>query len=63
MAFREDDARHRARHLAENFTTLRHFALNLIKRYPDRRIGIAGTRKHAGWDHDFLLGILTSEAT
>jgi predicted transposase YbfD/YdcC len=61
MAFREDDARHRARHLAENFTTLRHFALNLIKRFPERRIGIAGTRKHAGWDHDFLLAILTAE--
>jgi len=62
MAFREDDARHRARHLAENFTTLRHFALNLIKRYPDRRIGVAGTRKRAGWDHNFLLAVLTSEA-
>lgn len=61
MAFREDDARHRARHLAENLTTLRHFALNLIKRYPDRRLGIAGSRKRAGWDHDFLLAILTSE--
>lgn len=61
MAFREDDARHRARHLAENFTTLRHFALNLIKRYPERRIGVAGTRKRAGWDHNFLLAVLTSE--
>jgi predicted transposase YbfD/YdcC len=61
MAFREDHARHRARHLAENLATLRHFALNLIKRFPDRRIGVAGTRKHAGWDHDFLLAILTAE--
>jgi len=62
MAFREDEARHRARYLAENFATLRHFALNLIKHYPERRLGIAGTRKRAGWDHDFLLGVLTSEA-
>jgi len=62
MAFREDEARHRARHLAQNFTTLRHFCLNLLKRCPDRRVGIAATRKRAGWDHDYLLRILTSEA-
>lgn len=62
MAFREDEARHRAHYLAENLATLRHFALNLLKRYPDRRLGIAGSRKRAGWDHDFLLGVLTSEA-
>jgi predicted transposase YbfD/YdcC len=61
MAFREDEARHRARHLAENFTTLRHFALNLIKRDPERRLGVAGSRKRAGWDHDYLLRVLTSE--
>ena len=61
MAFREDEARHRARHLAENFTTLRHFALNLLKRDPKREHGIANARKRAGWDHDYLLGVLTSE--
>jgi predicted transposase YbfD/YdcC len=63
MAFSEDAARHRARNLAHNLTTLRHFALNLLKRYPDRRLGVAGTRKRAGWDKDYLLRILTSEAT
>ena len=62
MAFREDESRHRARYLAENFTTLRHFVLNLLKRDPDRRVGIAASRKRAGWDHDYLLRILTSEA-
>jgi predicted transposase YbfD/YdcC len=61
MAFREDEARHRARNLAHNMTTLRHFALNLIKHYPKRK-GVAGSRKRAGWDRDFLLRILTSEA-
>jgi predicted transposase YbfD/YdcC len=61
MAFREDEARHRARHLAENLTTLRHFALNLLKRDPDRKVGIAASRKRAGWDHAYLLHILTSE--
>ena len=62
MAFREDEARHRSRHLAENLTTLRHFALNLLKRDPDRKLGVANSRRRAGWDHEYLLRILTSEA-
>jgi predicted transposase YbfD/YdcC len=61
MAFREDEARHRARHLAENLTTMRHFALNLLKRDPDRRLGVAASRKRAGWDHQYLLHVLTVE--
>lgn len=62
MGFREDEARHRARNLAENLTTLRHFALNLFKRDPDRKLGIANSRRRAGWDHGYLLHVLTSEA-
>ena len=62
VAFREDDSRHRARYLAENLTSLRHVALNLLKRDPHRRLGIAGSRKRAGWDHAYLLRVLTSEA-
>lgn len=62
MAFDEDQARHRAHNLAQNFSTLRHFALNLLKRDPDRKVGIATSRKRAGWDHGYLLQILTSEA-
>jgi predicted transposase YbfD/YdcC len=62
MAFREDEAMHRARHLAENLTTLRHFALNLFKRDPDRKLGVANSRRRAGWDHGYLLRVLTSEA-
>ena len=61
MGFREDEARHRARHLAENLTTLRHFALNLLKRDPDRKLGVANSRRRAGWDHQYLLRVLTSE--
>ena len=33
MTFREDDSRIRRGHGAENFSTLRHFALNLVKRH------------------------------
>jgi predicted transposase YbfD/YdcC len=61
MAFNEDQARHRAKNLAQNFTTLRHFALNLIKGDKGRKLGVANTRKRAGWDHAYLLQILTSE--
>ena len=33
MTFREDDSRIRRGHGAENFSTLRHFAFNLVKRH------------------------------
>ena len=58
MAFREDEARHRARNTAQNMTTLRHFALNIIKLDPLRKLGVANSRKRAGWDRDYLLGLL-----
>jgi predicted transposase YbfD/YdcC len=61
MAFREDQARHRAKHLAQNLTTLRHYALNFLKRDPDRKLGIANSRKRAGWDRAYLLRLLTSD--
>lgn len=59
VAFREDDARHRARNTAQNMTTLRHFALNLIKQDSSRKLGIANTRKRAGWDRNYLIKLLT----
>jgi predicted transposase YbfD/YdcC len=61
VAFREDEARRRARNLAENLTTMRHFALNLLKRDPDRRLGVAASRKRAGWEHRYLLHVLALE--
>ena len=58
VAFREDDARHRARNTAQNLTTLRHFALNVLKRDTKRKVGIANSRKRAGWDRNYLLQLL-----
>jgi len=67
MAFREDEARHRVRNTAQNMTTLRHFAVNIIKRDPTRklgvansrkRLGVANSRKRAGWDRGYLLELL-----
>lgn len=60
MAFREDEARHRAKHTAQNMTTLRHFALNLIKQDTSRKLGIANSRKRASWDRQYLLHLLTA---
>lgn len=60
IAFREDEARHRAKNTAQNMTTLRHFALNIIKQDPDRKLGVANTRKRAGWDRNYLIKLLTT---
>lgn len=59
MAFGEDLARHRAKNCAQNMTTLRHFALNIVKQDKNRKLGIANTRKHAGWDPNYLITLLT----
>ena len=59
IAFREDEARHRARNTAQNMTTLRHFALNIVKQDKGRKLGVANTRKRAGWDRDYLISLLT----
>ena len=58
MAFREDEARHRVKNTAQNMTTLRHLALNVIKQDGKRRVGVANSRKRAGWDRNYLLGLL-----
>lgn len=62
LAFREDEARHRARNTAQNMTTLRHFALNIVKRDDKRNLGVANSRKRAGWDRAYLLDLLKGAA-
>jgi predicted transposase YbfD/YdcC len=59
MAFREDDARHRAKNCAANFATLRHFAINLLKLDKTKKLGVANKRKLAGWDRDYLVHVLS----
>jgi hypothetical protein len=61
VAFREDEARHRAGNLAANLTTLRYSSLSLLKRDPDRKLGITNSRKRAGWDRSYLLRILATK--
>lgn len=55
VAFREDDARHRAKNAAANMTTLRHFALALVRNDSTRKLGVANTRKKASFMRDYLI--------
>lgn len=59
MSFNEDQSRIRKGHAAENFSRLRRIALNLLRRETSRKVGIKSKRLLAGWDHDYLLGLLT----
>ena len=61
VTFGEDSSRIRAGYAAENMAVLRHFVRNLLEReqsQPGR--SLKGKRLKAGWDHDYLLKILTN---
>ena len=60
ITFREDDSRVRKGNGAQNFAVLRHIALNLLRRENTAKISIRAKRKKAGWDHDYLLKVLTA---
>lgn len=62
IAFREDDHRGRTGFEPENFTVLRHFALNLIKLETLVTDSLSGKRQRAGWDNDYMLAILAAGA-
>ena len=59
VAFREDESRVRTGHGPENIGLLRKIALNLLKQDTSYKCGIAAKRKVAGWDHDYLLKVLS----
>ena len=54
---REDDCRKRNQNSGQNFSTLRHLALNLLKAESSKR-SIPRKQKSAGWNQDFLLKVL-----
>jgi len=58
VAFREDDARVRQGHAAENLGILRRVALNLLKQEKTAKCGIKIKRSKAGWDESYLLKVL-----
>jgi predicted transposase YbfD/YdcC len=57
MVFRDDECRVRTDHAPANFTTLKHMALNLIRRAPSKD-SIRLRRKVAAWDDDFLASVI-----
>jgi len=63
VAFREDDIRIRKGYGAENFATLRHLALNLLKQEQRTRVGIQNKRLKAGWDTSYLETVLAGMKT
>jgi predicted transposase YbfD/YdcC len=59
VAFREDDSRVRQDHAQQNMAMMRRLALFLLKQDTQTKASIAARRKKAGWDHDYLLALLT----
>jgi predicted transposase YbfD/YdcC len=60
MAFNEDRCRSRKKNGPENFALLRRFALNILKLDTSCKRSIRGKRMRAGWNREFLLGVITA---
>jgi len=56
--FRDDECRLRTDHAPANFTTIKHMALNLIRRAPGKD-SMRLKRKVAAWDDTFLISTIT----
>jgi len=61
VQFREDESRIRQGYASENYSRLNRIALNLLKQQTSHKVGIQTKRLRAGWDHDYLLKVLTAE--
>lgn len=59
VSFREDHNRARAGHSAQNLATVRRIALNLLTQEKTHKRGIACKRKTAGWNHKYLMEVLS----
>lgn len=57
MIFRDDECRVRTDHAPANFTTIKHMALNLIRRAPGKH-SFRLKRKVAAWDDEFLASLI-----
>lgn len=60
VAFREDDCRVRTGNAPQNLATLRHLALNLLKRETTTKAGVKTKRHKAGWSTDYLAKVLSA---
>lgn len=59
MNFRDDECRIRTDHAPANFTTIKHMALNLIRRAPGKD-SLRLRRKVAAWDDEFLASLIAA---
>jgi predicted transposase YbfD/YdcC len=59
VSFGEDHNRTRKGNGAENYSRLCRVALNLLKRDTSIKAGIKTKRLNAGWDHDYLLRLIS----
>ena len=59
MIFRDDECRVRTDHAPANFTTIKHMALNLIRRASGKH-SLRARRKVAAWDEDFLASMIVA---
>jgi len=58
MIFRDDECRIRTQHAPANFTTIKHMALNLLRRAPSKN-SVRARRKVAAWNDDFLASLVS----
>jgi predicted transposase YbfD/YdcC len=63
IAFREDDSRIRKDQGPQNFTLLRHIALNLLKLEKSSKRSIKGKRLQAAWNTEYLELVLSGFAS
>jgi len=59
VAMDEDINRARVGHSAQNLSLIRKVVLNLLRRDKKSQGGVQARQKRAGWDHDYLLELLT----
>jgi len=62
VTFDEDQSRTRNRHMANNLSWLRRFAISLLKQHPSKH-SIKGKSEMAGWNNDFLMEVLATQRT
>ena len=58
IAFGEDACRVRIDHAPQNLATLRHLALNLLRREKSAKTGVKNRRLRAGWNLAYLERVL-----
>jgi len=59
VAMNQDQNRTRKDNAPDNLAVMHHIALNLLKQDTTAKLGIKNKRLAAGWDHDYLMHLLT----